>query len=90
MRSKVSQSMQIKEGIGLNKARLPEIIAKYSQKKPMMIFCYTRKSTVVTAKLLANVWATKDRRDRQWPEPSQRTIVEDLELRGKSIVFLVL
>lgn len=72
------------EAFGLKQARLPEIIAKYSQKKPIMIFCYTRKSAVATAKLLANLWATKDRRDRFWPEPSQKTVVEDLELRSKS------
>lgn len=75
--------------VTLNQPRLPDIIAKYSQKKPMMVFCYTRKSAVATAKLLANLWATKNPRDRQWPEPRQKTVVEDIELRGKFNLFLV-
>ena len=62
--------------------KLPGIIAKYSHKKPIMVFCITRKSATNTAKLLANVWATKGPRDRHWEGPTQRLIVQDPELKG--------
>ncbi len=61
--------------------KLPDIIAKYSHKKPIMVFCITRKSAVNTAKLLANVWASKGWRDRHWEGPTQRLIVQDPELK---------
>ena len=64
--------------------RLPDIISKYSHKKPMMVFCMTRKSCVSTAKLLANLWASKGPRDRHWPGPTFRIVVQDLELNGTS------
>ena len=62
--------------------KLPGIIAKYSHKKPIMIFCITRKSAMNTAKLLASVWATKGPRDRHWEGPTQRLIVQDPELKS--------
>lgn len=62
--------------------RLPDIIAKYSHKKPIMVFCITRKSAVNTAKLLANVWASERSRDRNWEGPTQRLIVQDPELKN--------
>ncbi len=61
--------------------KLPEIIAKHSHKKPIMVFCITRKATMTTAKLLANVWATKGPRDRHWEGPTQRVVVQDPELK---------
>lgn len=48
----------------------------------MMIFCITRTSTVTTAKLLANLWATKGARDRPWPGPRQKIAAKDSELRS--------
>lgn len=64
--------------------KLPEIVAKYSQRKPMMIFCITRKSTIETAKLLATLWTTRDPRDRHWPgpRPGRKIAVRDSELRN--------
>ena len=62
--------------------KLPAIIAKYSHKKPIMVFCITRKSAVNTAKLLANVWASKGSRDRHWEGPTQRLIVQEPELQN--------
>lgn len=61
--------------------RLPGIISKYSHKKPIMVFCITRKSAVNTAKLLANVWASERSRDRHWEGPTQRLTVQDSELK---------
>lgn len=62
--------------------RLPEIIAKYSQKNPIMIFCMTRKSATNTAKLLSNWWSTKTARDRQWAGPTFRLVAQDPDLKG--------
>ncbi|KAL6717498.1 ATP-dependent DNA helicase MER3 [Lecanora helva] len=62
--------------------KLPDIIAKYSHKKPIMVFCMTRNSTISTAKLLANVWASKTPRDRFWEPPTQRFATGDPDLRN--------
>ncbi len=62
--------------------KLPDIIVRYSQKKPIMVFCITRNSTVSTAKLLANVWASKGPQDRYWEGPTQRIAVQDPELKN--------
>lgn len=62
--------------------KIPDIIAKYSHKKPIMVFCITRKSAMNTARLLANVWASKGSRDRHWEGPTQRLIVQDPELKN--------
>ncbi|KAL8863258.1 MAG: hypothetical protein Q9178_000633 [Gyalolechia marmorata] len=64
-----------------NLLRLPEIITKYSQKKPIMVFCITRKATVNTAKLLANWWTTKSARERQWTGPTFRLVAQDPDLK---------
>ncbi|KAL8962689.1 MAG: hypothetical protein Q9193_000938 [Seirophora villosa] len=61
--------------------KLPEIITKHSQKKPIMVFCITRKSTVSTAKLLANWWATKGPRERLWAGPTFRLAAQDSDLK---------
>lgn len=63
-------------------AKLPEVIARWSQRKPIMVFCFTRNSCVDTAKLLANWWASKGPRDRYWESPRKRVAVEDKDLRG--------
>ncbi|KAL2040972.1 hypothetical protein N7G274_006430 [Stereocaulon virgatum] len=62
--------------------QLPSIIAKYSQRKPIMVFCITRKSAMDTAKLLARVWATKGPRERYWEGPRQTLVVQDVELQN--------
>ena len=62
--------------------RLQDIIAKYSHKKPIMVFCITRKSAVNTAKLLANIWISERSRDRHWEGPTQRLVVQDPELKN--------
>lgn len=46
-----------------------------------MVFCITRKVAMATAKLLANLWATKGPRDRHWEGPKQRIVVQDPELK---------
>ncbi|KAL9582942.1 MAG: hypothetical protein Q9212_003008 [Teloschistes hypoglaucus] len=61
--------------------KLPEIVAKHSQKKPIMIFCMTRNSTVNTAKLLAKWWATKGPRERHWSGPTFKVVAKDPDLQ---------
>ncbi|MCJ1284418.1 Sec63 [Xylographa opegraphella] len=67
--------------VDANMSRLPEIIEKHSNQKPIMVFCCTRKATMITAKVLAESWATKDPRDRDWPAPSSIPPVLDSELK---------
>ncbi|KAL8655597.1 MAG: hypothetical protein Q9226_002980 [Calogaya cf. arnoldii] len=70
--------------------KLPEIIAKYSQKKPIMVFCITRKATISTAKLLANWWTTKSARERQWAGPTFKLVAQDPDLKetlGAAVAF---
>ena len=63
--------------------KLPEVISKWSQRKPIMVFCFTRSACVETAKVLATWWSTKSARDRYWSSPRKNIVVESKELRGK-------
>ena len=63
--------------------RLPEVIAKYSQRKPIIIFCFTRNSTVSTAKFLANWWSTNSLKDKYWEAPKKEMAFIDNEIRSK-------
>jgi ATP-dependent DNA helicase HFM1/MER3 len=65
------------------KNKLPDVITKYSQRKPIMVFCFTRAACVDTAKLLANWWATKGPKERHWTAPRSRITVGDADLRGE-------
>ena len=65
--------------------KLPEIVAKHAAKKPIMVFCCTRKSTESTAKMLAELWTASSARDRQWPAPKNTLTVYHQDL-GKLIV----
>ena len=60
---------------------LPSIVAKYTHGKPIMVFCITRKSAMDTAKLLANVWASRGPQDWCWKGPTRRIVVQDPELK---------
>jgi ATP-dependent DNA helicase HFM1/MER3 len=64
--------------------KLPEVITKWSQRKPIMVFCFTRNSCVETAKLLANWWSTKGPKERYWTSPRKRLVVAEKDLRGGS------
>lgn len=63
-------------------AKLPEIIAKYSERKPMMIFCATRKSCIHTAQLIACWWESRSGQDRLWSPPPQAIHTQDKANRG--------
>ena len=60
--------------------KLPEVIMTYSERKPIMIFCFTRKSTIATAKMLASWWSSS--RPRYWNAPSVSLDLQDQELRN--------
>ncbi|KIW02382.1 uncharacterized protein PV09_06203 [Verruconis gallopava] len=57
--------------------RLKEVIAKFSHKKPIIVFCFTRRSCETTARLLANWWSSEDSKNRHWPAPRMIASVED-------------
>jgi ATP-dependent DNA helicase HFM1/MER3 len=61
--------------------KLPAVIQKYSDKKPVMVFCFTRKSCETTARILVEYWTRQKVTDRAWPAPKKPTIVENKELQ---------
>jgi ATP-dependent DNA helicase HFM1/MER3 len=75
---------QISNDFGFEKvlnAKLPEVIAKYSEGKPLMVFCATRASCVNTARLIATWWISKSGRDRLWNPPSKQILLLNKDLR---------
>ncbi|KAH9859567.1 hypothetical protein IAQ61_011348 [Plenodomus lingam] len=60
--------------------KLPGVIANYSEGKPIMIFCATRKSTIHTAKLIANWWMSTPDRSRFWYPPQKPPMMSNKEL----------
>ncbi|KAI1473119.1 P-loop containing nucleoside triphosphate hydrolase protein [Daldinia caldariorum] len=61
--------------------KLAMLLAKHSEKKPIMIFCFTRKSCELTARRLAEWWSTCSVEDRAWPAPTGRVSVANAELQ---------
>ncbi|KAL6712203.1 ATP-dependent DNA helicase MER3 [Coniothyrium glycines] len=62
-------------------SKLPEVITKFSERKPMMIFCATRNSTVNTAKLIAAWWSAKQNHADLWSPPSRPPTILNKDLR---------
>lgn len=56
-------------------------IAKHSQRKPILVFCQTRKSCQSSAKKLAEEWNERQPQSRPWPEPTKRIPVISPELQ---------
>ncbi|KAL7621826.1 ATP-dependent DNA helicase MER3 [Parahypoxylon ruwenzoriense] len=61
--------------------KLALLLAKHSERKPIMVFCFTRKSCESTARKLAEWWSTCRAEDRAWPAPARRVPVVDGELQ---------
>ncbi|KAF1977607.1 P-loop containing nucleoside triphosphate hydrolase protein [Bimuria novae-zelandiae CBS 107.79] len=61
--------------------KLPDVVRTYSEGKPIMVFCFTRKSTEATAKVLANWWVTRHPKDRAWRPPTKALSFQNKELR---------
>jgi ATP-dependent DNA helicase HFM1/MER3 len=71
-------------------SKLPQLITKHTKHKPIMIFCFTRKSCEETAAKLAAFWAESRITARSWPAPSYKAVVGEpllLELVGKAVAF---
>ena len=54
---------------------------RYTRRKPIMVFCFTRKSCENTAALLAEWWTRQRAVDRAWPAPSRRVVVGNTPLQ---------
>ncbi|KAI1387190.1 P-loop containing nucleoside triphosphate hydrolase protein [Hypoxylon trugodes] len=61
--------------------KLIMLLSKHSQKKPIMIFCFTRKSCEVTARRLVEWWSTCKAEDKAWPAPTRRVPVINTSLQ---------
>jgi ATP-dependent DNA helicase HFM1/MER3 len=61
--------------------KLPLLISKHSGKKPILVFCFTRKSCQETAKKLAENWAAGTVGDKSWPAPKARVPVVSADLQ---------
>ena len=61
--------------------KLPGLIQKHTGKKPIMVFCFTRKSCENTATVLAEWWTRQKAIHRAWPAPVERTRVVNKELQ---------
>lgn len=61
--------------------KLPAVIQQYSEKKPIMVFCFTRKSCETSARILAEHWTRQKVTDRAWPAPTKRPVVGSKELQ---------
>ncbi|KAG0648723.1 hfm1 [Hyphodiscus hymeniophilus] len=61
--------------------RLPKLLHKHTQHKPIMVFCFTRKSCESTAAMLAEWWSKHKVTDRAWPSPAHTPNVGNKELR---------
>ncbi|KAI1503495.1 hypothetical protein F5X99DRAFT_425670 [Biscogniauxia marginata] len=61
--------------------KLTLLLAKHSEMKPIMVFCFTRKSCQRTARILAEWWSTCRPDDKAWPAPTQRVPVISQELQ---------
>ena len=70
--------------------KLPGLIARHARQKPILIFCFTRKSCEATAAMLAEFASDRPDGDKLWPAPSQRVPVLSRELQeivGSGVAF---
>ncbi|KAF2449648.1 ATP-dependent DNA helicase MER3 [Karstenula rhodostoma CBS 690.94] len=56
--------------------KLPDVVRNFSGGKPIMVFCFTRKSTIATAKVLA-----RHAKYRAWKLPTKPLSFRDRDLR---------
>ncbi|KAI4604290.1 Sec63 [Pestalotiopsis sp. 9143b] len=56
-------------------SKLISLLSRYGERKPVMVFCLTRKSCEQTAKKLAEWWASHNNDNRPWPGPKSRVPV---------------
>ncbi|KAJ5597409.1 hypothetical protein N7537_007493 [Penicillium hordei] len=63
-------------------SKLPEVIGMHSCKKPILIFCCTRNSSLATAKELARLFTLTNPPARLWKEPKKRLEAHNDDLNG--------
>ncbi|KAK8018948.1 hypothetical protein PG991_008138 [Apiospora marii] len=61
--------------------KLTMLLGKHTEKKPIMVFCFTRKACETTASKLAEWWTTCSADDKPWPGPKSRIPVISKELQ---------
>ncbi|KAL1840417.1 hypothetical protein VTJ49DRAFT_491 [Mycothermus thermophilus] len=61
--------------------KLPGLITKHAKQKPILIFCFTRKSCESTAAVLAEFASGRTSGDKLWPLPSQPLVVVNRDLQ---------
>jgi len=61
--------------------KLPALLSRHSHKKPILIFCFTRKSCESTASMLAEYVSGRPQPDELWPMPTKRVAVINRSLQ---------
>ncbi|KAH7028113.1 P-loop containing nucleoside triphosphate hydrolase protein, partial [Microdochium trichocladiopsis] len=61
--------------------KLHVLLAKHSERKPIMVFCFTRRSCEGTARKLAEWWAACSNDNKAWAPPLGRVRVVHKELQ---------
>ncbi|KAH6640229.1 Sec63 Brl domain-containing protein [Chaetomium tenue] len=61
--------------------KLPGLISKHARQKPILVFCFTRKSCESTAAMLADFASDRPDGNDMWPIPTQRVPVVSRELQ---------
>lgn len=62
-------------------SKLISLLSRYGERKPVMVFCLTRKSCEQTAKKLAEWWTSHNNDNRPWPGPKSRVPVMNKDLQ---------
>ncbi|RDW94726.1 hypothetical protein BP5796_00489 [Coleophoma crateriformis] len=62
--------------------KLPNLIGQYSHKKPILIFCMTKKSCETAAEILADWWTRSKGALRAWPSPKEGLSVLNKDLQN--------
>jgi len=61
--------------------KLPGILSNHAQGKPILVFCFTRKSCESTAEKLGEFWVAAAAGNNLWPAPTQRIPVVNPKLQ---------
>ena len=61
--------------------KLPIALSKHAEQKPVLVFCFTRRSCETTAHKLAELWSSSAACDKKWPAPSKRIPVISSDLQ---------
>jgi ATP-dependent DNA helicase HFM1/MER3 len=56
----------------INDFRIPAVLAQYSKRKPVMIFCATKRAAATQASKLAELWTATAPPKRLWKGPRQQ------------------